>query len=70
MSAPADNSLYYGDCLDWMRRWDAATVDLIYLDPPFGSNADYNMLYAAVELNIGGYTGWCPTGYTSEVSPP
>ena len=47
MSAPATNSLYYGDCLDWMRRWDAETVGLIYLDPPFNSNADYNMLYAA-----------------------
>ena len=47
MSAPASNSFYYGDCLEWMRRWDAETVDLIYLDPPFNSNADYNTLYAA-----------------------
>ena len=47
MSAPASNSLYYGDCLEWMRHWDAETVDLIYLDPPFNSNADYNTLYAA-----------------------
>ena len=39
-------SLYYGDCLDWMRRWDTETADLVYLDPPFNSNADYNMLYA------------------------
>ena len=30
-----------------MRRWDDQTVDLIYLDPPFNSSADYNMLYAA-----------------------
>ena len=29
-----------------MARWDDATVDLIYLDPPFNSNADYNVLYA------------------------
>ena len=43
----ATNALYYGDCLDWMRRWDDQTVDLIYLDPPFNSSADYNMLYAA-----------------------
>ena len=41
------NTLYYGDCLDWMRRWDDASVDLIYLDPPFNSNQDYNMLYSA-----------------------
>ena len=46
MGGMRDNALYYGDCLDWMRRWDDSTVDLIYLDPPFNSNADYNTLYA------------------------
>ena len=30
-----------------MQRWDDATVDLIYLDPPFNSNATYNVLYAS-----------------------
>ncbi len=42
------NALYYGDCHDWMREWlpDAReSVDLIYLDPPFNSNTDYNMLF-------------------------
>ncbi|MDE0258613.1 MAG: DNA methyltransferase [Gammaproteobacteria bacterium] len=29
-----------------MGRWEADTVDLIYLDPPFNSNASYNVLYA------------------------
>ena len=29
-----------------MERWDDETVDLIYLDPPFNSNATYNVLYA------------------------
>ena len=47
MTLPPENTLCYGDCLDWMRRWDHATVDLIYLDPPFNSNATYNVLYAA-----------------------
>ena len=41
------NTLYYGDCLDWMREWPDECVDLIYLDPPFNSNADYNMLYSS-----------------------
>ncbi len=41
-----ENTLYYGDCLDWMGQWPAQSVDLIYLDPPFNSNADYNMLYS------------------------
>ena len=40
------NTLYYGDCLAWMGQWPDQSVDLIYLDPPFNSNADYNMLYS------------------------
>ena len=40
------NTLYYGDCLEWMERWDDNSVDLIYLDPPFNSKANYNMLYS------------------------
>ena len=31
------NALCYGDCLDWMQRWDDESIDLIYLDPPFDS---------------------------------
>lgn len=41
------NVLYYGDNLDVMRRYlPDASVDLIYLDPPFNSNATYNVLFA------------------------
>ena len=47
MSALDLDTLYYGDCLDWMQRWDDASVDLIYLDPPFNSKADYNVLYSS-----------------------
>jgi DNA modification methylase len=42
MSAAPPNTLYYGDNLDILRRYiDDESVDLIYLDPPFNSNADY-----------------------------
>ncbi|MBB3474150.1 DNA methyltransferase [Sphingomonas sp. BK345] len=42
------NHLYYGDNLDVLRREIAdASVDLIYLDPPFNSNASYNILFRA-----------------------
>ena len=42
------NRLYYGDNLDVLREQIAdASVDLIYLDPPFNSNADYNVLFRA-----------------------
>jgi site-specific DNA-methyltransferase (adenine-specific) len=41
------NTLYYGDNLDILRRYVAAeSVDLVYLDPPFNSNATYNVLFA------------------------
>ncbi len=40
------DTLYYGDCLDWMREWESDCVDLIYLDPPFNSNANYNVLFS------------------------
>lgn len=40
------NTLYYGDNLDILRSHiKGETVDLIYLDPPFNSKADYNLLY-------------------------
>lgn len=41
------NTLYYGDNLDILRRYLAdESVDLIYLDPPFNSNATYNVLFS------------------------
>lgn len=43
----AENVLYYGDNLDVLRRHVAdESVDLIYLDPPFNSQATYNVLFA------------------------
>jgi site-specific DNA-methyltransferase (adenine-specific) len=40
------NQLYYGDNLDVLRRHiKEESVDLVYLDPPFKSNQDYNVLF-------------------------
>jgi site-specific DNA-methyltransferase (adenine-specific) len=40
------NVLYYGDNLDILRRYiPDASVDLVYLDPPFNSNRDYNVIF-------------------------
>lgn len=40
------NKLYFGDNLDIMREHiKNESVDLIYLDPPFNSNANYNVLF-------------------------
>src|SRR4051812_31159280 len=55
---PDPNLLYYGDNLDVLRRHvKDESVDLVYLDPPFNSNADYNLLFeehgekAAAQVN-------------------
>ena len=40
------NALFYGDNLRVLRdHFDTDIVDLIYLDPPFNSNATYNVLF-------------------------
>lgn len=42
------NKLFYGDNLTVLRESIAdESVDLIYLDPPFNSNASYNVLFKA-----------------------
>jgi DNA modification methylase len=46
MSDAKPSILFYGDNLDVLRRHVAdESVDLVYLDPPFSSNADYNVLF-------------------------
>lgn len=43
-----ENTLYYGDNLTILRDKNKIpdnSVDLIYLDPPFNSKADYNILF-------------------------
>src|SRR5205823_13062237 len=42
------NRLYFGDNLQWLsdrKEFPDESVDLVYLDPPFNSNADYNVLF-------------------------
>ncbi len=39
-------TLYYGDNLDILRRYlKDETVDLVYLDPPFKSDQNYNAFF-------------------------
>ena len=43
----AKNKLYYGDNLDVLQRYvKDESIDLVYLDPPFNSRQDYNVLFA------------------------
>jgi len=39
------NRLYYGDNLVMLQRIPDESVDLVYLDPPFNSNQNYNVLF-------------------------
>jgi site-specific DNA-methyltransferase (adenine-specific) len=55
VALPDINTLYYGDNLSIIREHlPDESVDLIYLDPPFNSNASYNVLFKD------------PTGETSQ----
>src|SRR5208337_5233915 len=47
MNTSQKNQLYYGDNLTVLREHIRdESVDLIYLDPPFNSRQDYNVLFA------------------------
>ncbi len=44
--AEPQGTLYYGDNLQVMKEYvKDETVDLVYLDPPFKSSQDYNVLF-------------------------
>ena len=46
MTSDWQNKLHFGDNLPIMREHiPNESVDLIYLDPPFNSNATYNVLF-------------------------
>ncbi|OIN94833.1 MAG: hypothetical protein AUJ48_04355 [Deltaproteobacteria bacterium CG1_02_45_11] len=39
------NRLFFGDCLHVMRMLPSECIDLIYLDPPFFSGRNYNIIF-------------------------
>lgn len=41
--------LYCGDCLDVMRRLQDGCIDLIYIDPPFFSNRNYEVIFGDLQ---------------------
>jgi DNA modification methylase len=45
MRSQTGNQLLYGDNLTLMQDMPTASVDLIYLDPPFNSQRSYNLIY-------------------------
>ena len=66
----ADKTIWTGDNLHVMRGMNSASVDLIYLDPPFNSKTDYAAQSAARPLARSSRTHgrcgtWTPSGSTS-----
>lgn len=47
------NHLYFGDCLDVLkeinREHPQPFIDLIYIDPPFNSKRNYNVLFESID---------------------
>jgi DNA modification methylase len=53
-SAQLDTRIIYcGDCLDQLRKLPDACVDLIYIDPPFNSNRDYEVFWGETKEKRG-----------------
>lgn len=48
------NHLYFGDCLDVLRslneNYPQPFIDLIYIDPPFNSKRNYNVLFESMDI--------------------
>ena len=48
------NRLYFGDCLDILKKLSKehpyGFIDLIYIDPPFNSKRNYNILFENADL--------------------
>lgn len=45
------NQLFYGDCLDVLKNSiNDESIDLIYIDPPFNSKRNYNVLFEAIDM--------------------
>lgn len=38
-------TVYCGDCLEILKHFPSETVDLIYIDPPFNSNRNYEVFW-------------------------
>jgi site-specific DNA-methyltransferase (adenine-specific) len=49
------NRLYFGNNLEWLRNtkeFRDECFDFVYLDPPFNSNADYNVLFRETGIAV------------------
>ncbi len=46
------NRLFYGDCLDVLKNSiEDESMVLIYIDPPFNSKRNYNVLFESIDMS-------------------
>ncbi len=43
--SPKTSVIYCGDCLDELKRLPDNSIDLVYIDPPFNSNRNYEVFW-------------------------
>jgi hypothetical protein len=44
--------IHCGDCLDQLRKLPNACIDLIYIDPPFNSNRNYEVFWGETQIGF------------------
>jgi len=66
-----ENSLHLADCLDLLREWyskgQTNFIDLIYIDPPFNSNRNYNVLFDSKLSEEAFRDTWSSVSYLDEL---
>ena len=61
--------VYCGDCLEQLQKLPPACVDLIYIDPPFNSNRNYEVFWGETKEKRERGTGNLPHVYTHLGTP-
>ena len=52
------NTVYLGDCIEHLKPHPNNTIDLIYIDPPFFSNQNYEAFDDRWKDGINNYLAW------------
>ena len=71
MVAPnfTDKTIWTGDNLDILRGMNSETVDLIYLDPPFNSNKNYEAPVGSKAAGAAFKDAWTLSAHISHINP-
>lgn len=66
-----ENSLYLADCVDLLKDWYSKGkidfIDLIYIDPPFNSSRNYNVLFNSELTEKAFIDTWSNVSYIDEL---